>query len=144
MSEFKVELPDVFVFHHILPVRINDINYGNHLDFSILAGMLHNIRALLLYNNQLTEGDLDGSSLITKSMVVDYKRPAIFNDKLDFYLGKGKNNSPTKFETIYLVKNKIDDKEIARASITLAFINNITKKPTKTPSILEELFDKSL
>jgi acyl-CoA thioesterase FadM len=52
------------IFRLKMNVRIDDINFGNHLCHSKFINILHNARALFLKQHHLTESNCYGCGLI--------------------------------------------------------------------------------
>ena len=41
MARIKVELPELFTFNTTIPIRITDLNYGNHVGNDTILSMIH-------------------------------------------------------------------------------------------------------
>jgi acyl-CoA thioester hydrolase len=47
MPRVKIELPESWTFRTDIPIRITDINYGNHMGNDSFLGILHEARMCL-------------------------------------------------------------------------------------------------
>ncbi len=70
------------LFSCSIPVRITDINYGNHLGNDKLLSIIHEARMQLLSSWNFTEMDAGGNSLIMGDVMIAYKAEAFYGDLL--------------------------------------------------------------
>lgn len=127
-----ITLPDTFIFSTSLPVRIDDINYGQHLGHDSLISLLHEARLQFLAHHQIAEHDIFGSGWIMIELHIEYKSQAFYGDILTVSL----DFSPTSKTTIsvtHLVFNKTTGKELARAKAKLTCFNYHSQKIMRIP-----------
>jgi acyl-CoA thioesterase FadM len=55
MARIKLQLPQQFIFSTLIPVRITDINYGNHVGNDAILSLLHEARMQFLNKAGYTE-----------------------------------------------------------------------------------------
>ena len=61
MPRIKIDLPEKFFDVEInIPVRITDINYGDHVGNDSLVGIIHEARMQFLQRYNFTELDIEG------------------------------------------------------------------------------------
>ncbi|MBM7073552.1 hypothetical protein JQC92_16175 [Shewanella sp. 202IG2-18] len=65
-----------------LPVRISEVNYGDHLGHAALASLLHQTKILYFKRNNIDERDIHGIGAIVRRLEIDYRGEAHFNDCL--------------------------------------------------------------
>jgi acyl-CoA thioesterase FadM len=83
MGRVKIKFPDDKSLHTaIIPVRINDINYGGHLGNDAVLSLIHEARMQLLYNWGYDELNAGGNSLIMADVMIAYKAEAYYGDIL--------------------------------------------------------------
>lgn len=82
MARIRIELPEIFTFSTILPVRVTDLNYGNHLGNHALLGLLHEARMQYLAAAGATELAFFGAALIMSDVAVEYKGEGFYGDEL--------------------------------------------------------------
>ena len=105
MARIKLSLPENFSFFVQLPVRITDINYGNHLGNDAVLGLLHEARMQFLKKAGYSELDLAGVGLIMTDVAIEFKAEAFYGDILTAYVAAG-DFSKVGFDLYYqLVKN---------------------------------------
>ena len=79
----KLEFPNKKpIFTLQIPVRISDINYGNHLGNDSVLSILHEARMQGLATLGFTELVVGGHGLIMADMMIAYKNEAFYGDVL--------------------------------------------------------------
>lgn len=143
MKANDIKIPEKTLFSISMPVRIYDINYGNHLAHDSLISILHEARVSFLKNNNLSEGNVFGSGLILSSLAVVYRNQAFHGDIIQIALSVD-SISKTSFEIVYYVTKETDESsvEIARAKTKMTFFDYKTNKINKIPSKFLELIAK--
>jgi acyl-CoA thioester hydrolase len=128
-----------FLFSTQVPVRINDINYGNHLCHTKLISIIHNARALFLKHHNLSELDCYGVGLVMLKLNVEYISQAFFADLLEIkiYLRKLEG---ARLELDYIVENRTTEKLTATVNTLMGFYDKQKNKLAKVPAELEKLF----
>lgn len=134
MSRIKLKLPEAqqFIFTTNIEPRISDINYGNHLGHDHLITLLHEVRLRFLKRNGFSELDVAGTSIIMADLAIMYKAEVTYGEELtvDIALLDPSRAGCTLF---YLVRKKMDGKEVARATTGIAFFDYNKKKITRIP-----------
>ena len=123
-----------------LNVRINDLNYGNHLAFNSLAGMLQeaNVSWLKSMNKEATELNIqDNIGWVMKELNIKFLSETFYDQTLifDLYI---KNSRKTSISIQYEIYNESADNNTAIAFCELAFVNTneTQKKISKVPRII--------
>ena len=134
MARVKIEIAGKVLTCITIPVRITDINYGNHTGNDALVGLLHEARAAWLRQNNFTELDIDGTGLILSDLLVNFKRESFYGDMLDISL-YATDISRKSFDLIYAVTTKRDNIkiEIAVAKTTMISYDYSLKKVIDLP-----------
>lgn len=84
MSRVKIKFPEHKpLFRCSIPVRIGDINYGNHLGNDAVLSIIHESRVQMLTHWGFTELNAGGNSLIMGDVMVAYKGESFYGDILD-------------------------------------------------------------
>ena len=83
MSRVKIKFPDQNpLFSTSIPVRISDINYGNHLGNDSVLSIIHEARMQMLCQWGYTELKAAGTSLIMGDVMIAYKGEAYYGEQL--------------------------------------------------------------
>lgn len=113
MARVKLNFPKQnTIFSFQIPVRITDLNYGNHLGNDSLLSILHEARAAWLRTLGLTELNIGDCGLIMADVMVAYKNESYYGDVLDISIFVAEIN-PKSFDLYYRVKtNRNKDQEL--------------------------------
>ena len=82
MPRIKLDMPDLYIFSTKIPIRISDINYGNHLANDALLSILHEARLQFLNSLGYSELDVAGTGIIMGDVAIIYKSQAYYGDTL--------------------------------------------------------------
>lgn len=102
---FPIQNP---IFSLQIPVRITDLNYGNHLGNDSLLSILHEARAAWLRSIDLTELNIGDCGLIMADVMIAYKNESYYGDILEISIFVAEIN-PKSFDLYYRVKAKRDE-----------------------------------
>ena len=83
MARIKLTLPERFTFNMHIPVRISDLNYGNHLANHVYLEMMQEARMQYLAQWHWSEKDLAGVSLIMGDTAIVYNQECFYGDVLN-------------------------------------------------------------
>ena len=135
MPRLKLTLPENFFDVAItIPVRITDINYGDHVGNDALVSIIHEARMQFLQNFQYTELNIEGIGLIMSALQVEFKNESFYKDIIDVKIGAGEI-SKVSFELFYKLTT-VRDKEhilIANAITTMVCYDYEFKKVVSIP-----------
>lgn len=111
MARVKITLPVNFLGYFLIPVRITDINYGNHVGNNAIVEIIHEARVQLLRSHDYTELNAGGVALIMNELVVEYKNESFYNDQLNVKVFCGEVTR-VSFELYYEISVMRDEKII--------------------------------
>ncbi len=115
MARVKITVPTTQIFSTDIPVRISDINYGNHLGNDALVSILHEVRMQWLASGNYSELDITGVGLIMSDLEVEFKKEVFYGDTLNVRLA-ATDIQKISFELYYQVNT-------IRAGITILIAN---------------------
>ncbi len=143
MSRIVLEFPGPAIYSHTVSLRIDDINYGNHLGHDTLVSLLHDARCGWLAEQGLTELTVDGEALgwVVAELVVNYRAEAFYADELQIELAIGDLGSKGA-EIFHRVVRK-DGVEIAVAKVGVVFFDYVTRKAAAVPENFKQLAKRS-
>lgn len=131
-----------YIFAMQMRVRIDDVNWARHLDASKTASFLHTSRLLFLKSHGLSEGNCFGAGLILKSMFIDYKSQASFDDLLEIKIGVAEIGN-IKLTLIYDITNLTTQKKLAQAKCEMIFFSYENQTVLNVPSEFIEYAKKN-
>jgi acyl-CoA thioesterase FadM len=140
MARIKIELPKQCIATFKIPVRITDINYGNHVGNDSLVAIIHEARMQFLHQHGYTEMNVSGTSLIMNELFIEFKKEAFYNDMLEVKIFTGEIFK-VGFEFFYSLST-IRDKSsllIANAKTGMVCFNYEEKKLTPVPEELKKI-----
>ena len=131
MAKVKLTIPKNTIAEIVVPVRITDINYGNHLGNDALISIIHEARVQWLRQLGYTELNIENTGIIMSDLAVEYKNESFYGDQLKVILAVG-DTSSVSFELYYHIFNQ-DNKEIAKAKTGMVFYDYTAKKVAAIP-----------
>lgn len=116
MARIKIKFPEgPALFRTELPVRISDINYGNHLGNDSLLSLLHEARVRWLASLGMTELNTGDHGLIMADAAISYKAEAFYGEMLSIELFKDEV-SAISFELLYKVSTNRNESQVLIAA----------------------------
>lgn len=133
MARIKISLPESFLLTVELPVRITDLNYGNHLGNDALVSLLHEARVQLLRHVGLTELDTaTGQGLIMADLAVEYRGEGFYGDVLQVHMAATELHK-YGFDVVYQLQTTTG-RAIARAKTGMLCFDYTTRKLKNLPA----------
>ncbi|MFD3001296.1 acyl-CoA thioesterase [Pontibacter toksunensis] len=132
MARVQVNIPAHTHFEANIPIRITDLNYGDHLGNDALLSILHEARVQLLNNFGYSEMEIGGASLIMADVAINYKAESFYGDTLTIKMAFDDINK-YGFDVTYHVLNQ-NGKEVARAKTGMLCFNNTARKLMSLPT----------
>ena len=102
MARVKIIIPAHSLTTITIPVRIGDINYGNHVGNDAFVAIIHEARIQWLSQNNFTELDIGGVGLIMSDLEVEFKKEGFYGDIVEVQLSLGEL-SKIGFEIYYQI-----------------------------------------
>lgn len=141
MARTKLQIPDRLLETIRIPVRISDINYGNHLGNDAFVSIIHEARMQWLRKYSYTELEIEGIGMIMSDLVIEFKNESFYGDLIEVKLFSGE---PTRvaFELYYQLSalRNTDTVLLANAKTGMVCFDYKIKKvatiPEKLMSIL--------
>lgn len=142
MARIKINLPDTYLFKTIIPVRITDLNYGNHLANDKVLSIIHEARVQFLNHFGWNEMNLGGVGIIMADVAIEYKNQAYYNDQLEISITAG-DFTRVSFDLYYQVM--CQDKLIAKVKTGIVTFdyqaNKVVEIPEQVKNILKNEID---
>jgi acyl-CoA thioester hydrolase len=140
MPRIKIELPGRSIASFKIPVRITDINYGNHAGNDAIVGLIHEARMQFFSQYGFTEMNVSGTSLIMSDLFIEFKNEAFYKDVLDIKIFIGEI-SRVSFEIFYSLCTLRENNAIvvANAKTGMVCFDYDAKKVQPVPEALRKL-----
>jgi acyl-CoA thioester hydrolase len=120
MARIQISFPDRALFTHEEPIRIGDINYGNHLGHDALVSILHEARARFFRAFGMEEGNVGGYGVILTDLAVSYRAQARYGQVLHIEIAAGEPGS-RGCDLLYRVQDRDTGDLIALARTGILF-----------------------
>lgn len=133
MPRIKIELPDRFVFKTEIPIYINHINYGNHLDNTALLALVSEARVRFLKALDYSEMNVEGVGVIVADAAVQYRSEAFHGETM---LIEMTANDFNKYgcDLVWRLTDQASGREVARGKHGIMFFDYAARKPTSAPA----------
>ncbi len=86
MERIKIVLPENFSFSATIPIRITDINYGNHVGNDTFLSLIHEARLQFFKQYGYTELHFAGAGLIMADVAIEFKQEILYGDAVTIYV----------------------------------------------------------
>jgi acyl-CoA thioester hydrolase len=142
MARVKLQIPPNKIATLTIPVRITDINYGNHLGNDAFVSIIHEARMQWLQQYGYTELNIEDAGLILADLIVEFKSEGFYGDIIEVSIFVGEI-SKVSFELYYQLCTKRNDKviELALAKTGMVCYNYAAKKVMSIPEKLNGILD---
>jgi acyl-CoA thioester hydrolase len=140
MARVKIEIPEKVMASFQVPVRIADINYGNHVGNDAFVSIIHESRIQWLQLYGYTELRIEGIGLIMSDLAIEFKNESFYGDMIEIKLGAGEI-SRVGFELYYRLFAKRGHETIllANAKTGMVCYDYTSKKVAAIPERLKEI-----
>lgn len=115
MARIKIDIPEKVMATFLIPVRIADINYGNHVGNDAFVSIIHEARMKWLRQYDYTELKIEDIGLIMSDLAIEFKSESFYGDVVEVKLGAGEI-SRVGFELYYQLFAKRNDENILLAN----------------------------
>ena len=143
MARIKIELPEKFYYETVIPIRITDLNYGNHVGNDTILSILHEARVQYLRHYGLEELDFAGVGLIMSDVAVEFKNEIFYGERIIASVTVSEI-SKFSFDVYYKLEKEINDKRILVALAKTGMVcydyssRKIVRLPEKARERLEQ------
>ena len=136
MSRIKIAFPENVSYTARIPVRITDLNYGNHVGNDAVLSMIHEARMQFLTHFGFTELNCAGVGLIMSDVGIEFKKEIFYGDTLSVQIA-AINFSSVGFDLFYRLLNK-ENIVVALAKTGMICYNYEAKKIAAVPAEVKE------
>lgn len=140
MARIKIELPETFSFQSEIPVRITDLNYGGHVGNDTYLSIMQEARLQFLNHYGFSEMDIDGFGTIMSDAILLYKGQLFYGATILVQMAVTEL-SKKRFELTYLLTDKKNQKEVARARTGMVFFDYKENKIAAMPGLFRKIFE---
>ena len=117
MARIKIDLPEAFPFSISIPVRITDLNYGNHVGNDTVLSLIHEARMQFLLQFGYTEMEFAGIGLIMADAAIEFKNELFYGETLIVSVACA-GFSKVSFELYYKLEKVLQQVPSINASVS--------------------------
>lgn len=121
MARIKLVLPDTFRFSTTFPVRITDLNYGNHAGNDAILAMLHEARVRFLAHHGYSELNVGGVGLIMSDVAIQFKEELFYGERVTASVTAAEFSS-SGFELYYKLEKETDNRTVIAVQAKTAMV----------------------
>ena len=142
MARIKIEISSNSIGTYTIPVRIADINYGNHVGNDAFVSIIHEARMQWLKQYNYTELKIEGIGLIMSDLAIEFKSEAFYGDVVEVKLSVAEI-SRVSFELIYQLyaKRNAENILLANAKTGMVCYDYVAKKVSAIPEKLKGILE---
>jgi acyl-CoA thioester hydrolase len=137
MARLSIALPETYLYTVELPVRVSDLNYGNHVGHDSILTLMQEARIQfyreLGFKNELSFEGAVGQVIADAAVV--YKSESFLGDVLSCQIAAADFNK-YGFDLLYLLTNKATGKEVARGKTGIVCFDYNKRKVASVPQVL--------
>ncbi len=133
-------MPENLIATVVVPVRITDINYGNHVGNHAFVMILHEARMQWLQSYGYTELNVEGIGLIMSDLSIEFKSESFYPDQVEVAIYAGEVTK-VSFELYYQLAVQRENEKIilANAKTGMVCYDYAIKKVAAVPGKLQQL-----
>lgn len=133
MPRIKIDLPEKFIFSTEIPIYINHINYGNHLDNAALLSLVSEARVRFFKAFGYTELNVEGCGIVVADVAAQYKSEAFYGEVLVFEMSA---NDFNKYgcDLVWRISDQASGREVARGKTGIMFFDYTARKAAPVPA----------
>ncbi len=132
MGRINIELPDHFNFHCFIPIRITDVNYGNHVGNDTILSLIHEARMQFLKSLGYTEINMEGTGMIMSDVSIVFKKELYYGDIIMVSVA-ATQFSRAAFTLVYKIERQGENKPAAIAETGMICYDYENKKIVSVP-----------
>lgn len=140
MARIKITIPEHFIATLTIPVRITDINYGDHVGNDAFVAIIHEARMQWLQQHGYTELQLEEIGLIMSDLAIEFKNESFYGDTIEVKIGSGEITR-VSFELYYQLITERNNETIllANAKTGMVCYNYAERKVAGIPEKLKAI-----
>lgn len=128
-------MPEHYKFSTIIPIRISDINYGNHVGNDAVLSLIHEARVQFLAAHGFTELNCSGVGLIMSDAGIEFKKEIFYGDVIKAFV-HATDFSSIGFDLYY--KLQTNEKPAVLAKTAMICYDYEKKKIAQVPDVVRE------
>ena len=132
MPRIKIDLPPRFVFSTEVPLYINHINYGNHLDNAAMLMLVSEARVRFFKALGWSELDVEGVGVIVADVAAQYRSEAFHGETMQIQFAASDFHD-FGCDLVWRMSDLASGREVARGKHGIVFTDPATHRAASIP-----------
>ena len=137
LARIQISLPERFSYSTEIPIYINHINYGNHLDNSALLSLVSEARVRFFKAFGYTELDVEGLGIIVADVAAQYRSEAFHGETMVIAFAAADFHD-YGCDLVWQLNDQASGREVARGKHGIVFFDYATRSKVKVPAVFAE------
>jgi 4-hydroxybenzoyl-CoA thioesterase len=137
MPRIKIALPEKFVFSTEIPIYIQHINYGHHLDNAALLMLVAEARVRFFKHFGWSELDVGGPGIVVADVAAQYRSEAFHGETLVISFAAADFHD-YGCDLVWQLNDRASGREVARGKHGIVFFDYATRSKVKVPAVFAE------
>ncbi|WP_415034321.1 acyl-CoA thioesterase [Azonexus sp.] len=133
MARIKIELPEKFIFSTDVPLYIQHINYGQHLDNAALLMLIAEARVRFFQHFGWRELDVEGVGIVVADVAAQYRSEAFHGESLHIEFATADFND-YGCDLVWRATDQASGREVARGKHGIVFFDYKARSKAKVPA----------
>ena len=134
MPRIKIALPEKFVFSTEIPIYIQHINYGHHLDNAALLMLVAEARVRFFKHFGWSELDVGGPGIVVADVAAQYRSEAFHGETLVIAFAAADFHD-YGCDLVWQLNDQASGREVARGKHGIVFFDYATRSKVKVPAV---------
>lgn len=132
MARIKIELPASLPFSTEIPLYVEHMNHGNHLDNARLLSLVSEARVRWLKSMGYAELDIEGLGIIVADAALQYLSEAFHGETMVIEMGTDGFNK-YGCDIVWRMRDQTSGREVARGKTGIVFFDYGSRKVAPAP-----------
>lgn len=132
MARIKIELPESLPFSTEIPLYVEHMNHGNHLDNARLLSLVSEARVRWLKSMGYEELNVDGLGIIVADAALQYLSEAFHGETMVVEIGADDFNK-YGCDVVWRMRDKASGRDVARGKTGIVFFDYSARKIAPAP-----------
>ena len=133
MPRIKIDLPPRFVFSTEVPLYINHINYGNHLDNAAMLMLVSEARVRFFKALGWWELDVEGVGVIVADVAAQYRSEAFHGETMHIEFAASDFHD-FGCDLVWRMSDLASGREVARGKHGIVFFDYQARSKARVPA----------
>jgi acyl-CoA thioester hydrolase len=140
MTSLKLEIPAEFLFQTTITVRVDDLNYSNHLSNDVYLKYMQETRMQFLNHLGLNELNIGGCGIIMGEATIRFQQECFYGDRLLIEI-TATNFGNKSFDFFYRITKSTDGSPVCIAKTGMVCYDYQTQTSAIIPESFKNLID---